>query len=216
MSERSAGATGLTSQYSAQVAGDLERNRREQERIGKEIEALQAQLAGLHHDRAVLENMRQVLGLQSVQQAAVPEPVGADTLAVMPSPRADAASGTGTEGATDIQGASEAVPPAESERHTRDAPVDPRSPRVVPPTLVELVRAHLRAQAEPRSALEIATELARRHPDRTVKKTVVRTTLEALVAKAQAQRIKQGTSVFYTAAGSHGPGSGLPAGPKSF
>ncbi|MFV5997980.1 hypothetical protein ACNPQM_37810, partial [Streptomyces sp. NPDC056231] len=42
--------------------------------------------------------------------------------------------------------------------------------------------------------------LAQAHPDRGVKTTVVRTTLEGLVAKSQAQRTKQGSSVFYTAA----------------
>lgn len=67
------------------------------------------------------------------------------------------------------------------------------------PTLVELIRRHLAEQSEPRSAAEIATALDQAHPDRTVKTTVVRTTLENLVAKSHAQRTKQGTSVYYTA-----------------
>ncbi|WP_077801803.1 hypothetical protein [Streptomyces sp. JHA26] len=65
-------------------------------------------------------------------------------------------------------------------------------------TLVELVRKHLGEQKEPRSAAEITTALGQAHPDRTVKSTVVRTTLEGLVARNQAQRTKQGTSVYYT------------------
>ncbi|GGR75845.1 hypothetical protein GCM10010269_13700 [Streptomyces humidus] len=68
------------------------------------------------------------------------------------------------------------------------------------PTLVGLVRDHLAQQSEPRSAAEIATALGETHPERTVKTTVVRTTLEGLVAKALVQRTKQGSSVFYTAA----------------
>jgi hypothetical protein len=40
MSENAAGITELASQYSAQVAGDLEGNIKEQERIGGEIKAL--------------------------------------------------------------------------------------------------------------------------------------------------------------------------------
>ncbi|MFF9905680.1 hypothetical protein ACF1HU_20025 [Streptomyces olivaceus] len=68
------------------------------------------------------------------------------------------------------------------------------------PTLVELVRHHLAGQSEPRSAAEVTTALGGTHPERTVKTTVVRTTLEGLVARNQAQRSKQGTSVYYTAA----------------
>lgn len=67
------------------------------------------------------------------------------------------------------------------------------------PTLVELVREHLAGQREPRSAAEVTTALSEAHSGRTVKTTVVRTTLEGLVAKNQAQRTKQGTSVYYTA-----------------
>ncbi|WP_324606211.1 BlaI/MecI/CopY family transcriptional regulator [Streptomyces sp. NRRL B-24720] len=54
-------------------------------------------------------------------------------------------------------------------------------------------------ESEPRSATEISAALTQDHPDRGVKTTVVRTTLEGLVAKSQAQRTKQGSSVFYTA-----------------
>lgn len=67
------------------------------------------------------------------------------------------------------------------------------------PTLVELVRNHLAEQSEPRSAAEVTTALGAAHSGRTIKPTVVRTTLEGLVAKNQAQRTKQGTSVYYTA-----------------
>ncbi|AKZ59964.1 putative regulatory protein [Streptomyces ambofaciens ATCC 23877] len=67
------------------------------------------------------------------------------------------------------------------------------------PTLVELVRKHLTEQKEPRSAAEVTTALGEAHSGRTIKTTVVRTTLEGLVAKNLAQRTKQGTSVYYTA-----------------
>ncbi|MFE1045823.1 hypothetical protein ACFW5S_08195 [Streptomyces olivaceus] len=72
------------------------------------------------------------------------------------------------------------------------------------PTLVELVRHHLAGQSEPRSAAEVTTALGETHPERTVKTTVVRTTLEGLVARNQAQRSKQGTSVYYTVADAPG------------
>ncbi|MFD4260110.1 hypothetical protein ACFWR9_21440 [Streptomyces sp. NPDC058534] len=67
------------------------------------------------------------------------------------------------------------------------------------PTLVELVRTHLVDASEPRSAAEVTTALGKAHAERNVKTTVVRTTLEGLVAKNQAQRTKQGSSVYYTA-----------------
>ncbi|MFG3251745.1 hypothetical protein [Streptomyces sp. NPDC048187] len=73
------------------------------------------------------------------------------------------------------------------------------------PTLVELVREHLAGQREPRSAAEVAAALGQAHSGRTVKNTVVRTTLEGLVAKNQAQRSKQGTSVYYTATDAAAP-----------
>ncbi len=62
------------------------------------------------------------------------------------------------------------------------------------------MRAHLAEQSEPRSAAEVATALGRANTGRSIKTTVVRTTLEGLVARNQAQRTKQGTSVYYTAA----------------
>ncbi|MFR9794028.1 hypothetical protein ACL07V_36205 [Streptomyces sp. MB22_4] len=65
------------------------------------------------------------------------------------------------------------------------------------PTLVALIRAYLAKQSEPCSAAEIATALSEAHPDRVIKTTVVRTTLEGLVARSSAQRLKQGHSVFY-------------------
>jgi hypothetical protein len=54
--------TELTSHYTAQVAGDLERNAKEQDRIGAEIDALQEQLRFLQHDHTVLTNMQKALG----------------------------------------------------------------------------------------------------------------------------------------------------------
>jgi hypothetical protein len=65
------------------------------------------------------------------------------------------------------------------------------------PTLVALIRDYLAEQSEPCSAAEVATALSEAHPDRVIKTTVVRTTLEGLVAKSSARRIKQGHSVFY-------------------
>lgn len=67
-----------------------------------------------------------------------------------------------------------------------------------PPTLVDLIRDHLAAQSRPRSTAEITDALSRAHPSRTIKNTVVRTTVENLVARGLVTRRKQGASVRYT------------------
>ncbi|MFF7131909.1 hypothetical protein ACFZBZ_06160 [Streptomyces sp. NPDC008196] len=209
MSESAPGATELTSQYSTQVAGDLERNLKEQERLSGEIEALQDQLAALRHDHTVLQGIQQVLGTPST---AVSPAAPADT--AVPAPRKRAAAPDGRPGGrksaapagkqtarkTAAKTASKATSKATSKAAAKESPT--RSG----PTLVELVREHLGEQKEPRSAAEISTVLGRQHPDRTIKTTVVRTTLEGLVARNQAQRVKQGNSVFYTS-----PDAGEPA-----
>ncbi|CDR18132.1 BlaI/MecI/CopY family transcriptional regulator [Streptomyces iranensis] len=95
--------------------------------------------------------------------------------------------------------AKKSTTPARKQSRKKNAPEASAVPSAQP-TLVDLVREHLTGQSEPRSAAEITAALDEQHPERNVKTTVVRTTLENLVAKNQAQRTKQGASVFYTAA----------------
>ncbi|MER6923997.1 hypothetical protein ABT314_34445, partial [Streptomyces spiralis] len=91
MSQIDTAASGLTSQYAAQVAGDLENNLKEQERISEEIAALQEQLAALQQDHAVLVNVQQALGV-----AAAPRTPAAEPAAVaVPAPRKKTATATG-------------------------------------------------------------------------------------------------------------------------
>ncbi|MFD3840796.1 BlaI/MecI/CopY family transcriptional regulator [Streptomyces sp. NPDC058642] len=193
-------STELTSQYTAQVTTDLERNLKEQERIHQEIGALQQQLASLQLDHSVLVNMHQALGL--TVPTAEPEP----TAEAAPSPAPAPAKKAGTrrsrqpkkgttpktpKASTSATAKSEAKPETKSE-----AKSDAKSAE---PTLVSLIRDHLAAQSEPRSTAEIAGAMGQTHPDRGIKATVVRTTLEGLVAKGLVQRVKQGSSVYYTA-----------------
>ncbi|WP_328876142.1 hypothetical protein OHT76_42035 [Streptomyces sp. NBC_00287] len=198
MSETIAEPTELTSQYSAQVAGDLERNLKEQERIDGEIAALQAQLTALRHDHTVLVNIQQALGA-----AATPSVPDAEPASTVPAPR--------TKGSGKAKRANDKTGTAARKRTGTKSVATAAAASSASPTLVELVRAHLAGQSEPRSAAEIAAELGRKYPERTVKTTVVRTTLEGLVAKSQAQRSKQGHSVFYS-----GPDAApIPAGEDS-
>ncbi|MGY6023650.1 hypothetical protein [Streptomyces spinosirectus] len=199
MSETPTATTELTSQYSTQVADDLERNLKEQARLSGEIDALQAQLAALRHDNTVLVSIQQALGVSAAPAA--------EAVATVPAPRKKQQP---TAKAAGKRKQAEKSPAPSRKRTGKKAtakePTTPSTPAMsaTAPTLVDLVREHLAGQSEPRSAAEITTALGQQHPERTIKTTVVRTTLEGLVAKTQAQRTKQGTSVFYTAAESAG------------
>ncbi|MGW6890353.1 hypothetical protein [Streptomyces chartreusis] len=186
MSETTTEITELTSQYSTQVAGDLERNLKEQERIKGDIEALQDQLGALQHDQAVLVNLQQALNVPAAPAAPATEPV-----VTVPAPRKKA---SGTVKQTKDKKTSGAARKRASTKKAGTASTESSTS----PSLVGLLREYLAVQSEPRSAAEIATALGQLHPDRPAKTTVVRTTLEGLVAKSQAQRSKQGRSVFYT------------------
>ncbi|MFJ3673593.1 hypothetical protein ACIPSE_44850 [Streptomyces sp. NPDC090106] len=167
------------------MAGDLERILKEQERLGAEIDALQSQLADLDRDRTVLLSLQEALGTATVAPTpdAAPRPAEKKTTTAP-------AKGTKTR----AKKSAPATSKARSAKKT--APAKATEPQQS--SLVALAREFLAGQSEPRSAAEIAEALTRQHPDRTIKATVVRTTLEGLVAKNQAQRNKQGSSVFYT------------------
>ncbi|MFI8076245.1 hypothetical protein ACIF85_47235 [Streptomyces sp. NPDC086033] len=205
MSETSAVTTELTSQYAAQLTNDIERNTKEQERISAELAELQQQLTTLQHDHTVLVNMQQALGIQP----APAEPAATPDSSSVPAPRKKT---TGRRATKEQAGAekSTAARGRATAKKTADKPAKKptdkpaaekaaKADKALQSTLVELVRRHLTDLSEPRSAAEIATSLDKAHPERGIKTTVVRTTLEGLVAKNHAQRTKQGSSVFYTA-----------------
>ncbi|MFD5015324.1 hypothetical protein [Streptomyces chartreusis] len=190
MPETATPATELTSQYLAQVTGDLERNTKEQERISAEIASLQEQLAAVQHDHTVLMNVQQALG---VPQAPAQPAAEAESAAV-PSPRQKTPA---TRGRKQKARKSTAAPKKAAPRKPAAKPAI--ATKAAQPTLVELIRGHLLELKEPRSAAEISAALGQAHPERQFADKVVRVTLEGLVAKSQAERTKQGRSVFYTA-----------------
>ncbi|MFH9861221.1 hypothetical protein [Streptomyces sp. NPDC017202] len=206
MSETTTQTNGVTSQYAAQVAGDLERNLKEQDRIAGEIAALQEQLASLEKDRTVLLNVQQALGVESAPAApavektadkkAAVEKTSDEKAAAVPAPRKKASAGASRRPKAAKPAA--APKPAVTKQAVTKAGARKTAPKTDQPSLVSLVREHLAGQSEPRSAAEVAQSLGERYPERGIKTTVVRTTLEGLVAKNHAQRSKQGSSVFYT------------------
>lgn len=203
MSENTTTSTELTSQYTAQVTTDLERNLKEQERIHQEIAALQQQLASLQLDHSVLVNMHQALGL-TVPAAepvptAEPEPTAEADTSSAPAPAKKAGTRRPRQQKKDTTPKAPKAPKAsKSSKASTSAPAKSEA-KSAEPTLVSLIRDHLAAQGEPRSTAEIAAAMGETHPDRGIKATVVRTTLEGLVAKGLVQRVKQGSSVYYTA-----------------
>ncbi|MEU9189015.1 hypothetical protein AB0D14_31635 [Streptomyces sp. NPDC048484] len=191
MPENQTSTTELTSQYVAQVTSDLERNTKEQDRIAADISALQEQLLALEHDHTVLVNMQQALGGA--------RPTAGTTAAVPSVPSQASASPKQAKQAKQKKAAATDAKETATKETSAKKPVAKAAKAAAQPSLVDLIRTHLEEQKEPRSAAEITTALTSAHPDRNIKTTVVRTTLENLVARSSAHRSKQGTSVFYTA-----------------
>ncbi|WP_406835926.1 hypothetical protein ACICHK_05240 [Streptomyces sp. AHU1] len=204
--------TGLTSQYTAQVVADLERNAKEQERIGAEMEALQEQLDALRHDHAVLTNLHQALGATSALVETAPEPTAAPAV---PRQKTSAKSAEGKRARTkkaDAKktdtaktGAAKTGAAKSTAARTSAAKKPAAKATSDQPTLIELIRRYLTEQREPRSAAEVSTALGQTHPGRRIQTNVVRTSLENLVAKSHVHRAKQGSSVFYTAVDAEEP-----------
>ncbi|MEV5777523.1 hypothetical protein AB0L49_41005 [Streptomyces antimycoticus] len=190
--DTSADTTSLKTQYTAQITADLERNTAEHERLSSEIAALQQQLSALEDNRVLLLNMRQTLG----DEAAADVPDSADA-------------STSANGSTAARKSAQTPTARKPKRKTgttsagrkQAAPGKSRTNRVRKAggaTLGDLIRDDLTQHGEPRSAAEVTTALAQSLPDREIKATVVRSTLEALVAKGEAHRTKQKRAVFYS------------------
>ncbi|WP_199842091.1 hypothetical protein [Streptomyces sp. CB01635] len=194
--------TSVTSQYATQVAQDLKLNTKEQERIGAELSALQAQLRILQDDQSVLHSIQKTLGSRPAAAPSTPEPstslpqqASGKNTTTRRAPSKTAAKAPSTKKTT-AQAKKEKTQDAEPKAATASASASASAS--AQPTLIALIRTHLDQQTAPRSAAEVTSALAQTHPQRTIKSTVVRTTLENLVAKSQAHRSKQGASVLYT------------------
>ncbi|MEU6387858.1 hypothetical protein [Streptomyces sp. NPDC046939] len=200
MTDPKPGNPNVKEQYAAQVAADLERNAKEQEEIGTELENLQAKLRVLQEDQAILVSMQQALGTKEGAAAAARSQrrgsaPAAGAKSGSPKRKQPRAAKATTAKATSAKAPSTKAPSSKATSAARPARKASASAQ---PTLVNLVQEYLKQQTEPRSAAELADALAAAHPDRTFKKPVVRTTVEGLVAKGLAQRSKQGSSVFYS------------------
>ncbi|MFD4652165.1 hypothetical protein [Streptomyces sp. NPDC058441] len=204
MTDHAVTVTSVTSQYATQVAQDLELNAKEQERIGAELSALQAQLVVLQDDQSVLHRIHKTLDSRPASAPSTPEPStslpqqasGKNTTARRAPSKTAAKTPVPSKTAAKAPSAKKTT--AQAKKDKTQAAEPKAATASAQPTLIALIRTHLDQQKEPRSAAEVTSALAGAHPQRTIKSTVVRTTLENLVAKSQAHRSKQGASVLYT------------------
>ncbi|MGW7045759.1 hypothetical protein ACWGDT_24345 [Streptomyces avermitilis] len=190
MAENQDDVGNLKALYAARLAEDLERNAQEQERLDSEMAALQSRLEALRHNQVLLVNMQQALGetvtadeapSSADRNASVPRQAG-------PAPQAGQQKPDFATQSTAPEKTALPAPSAGAGKAGRNAP-----------TLRELVVGYLSQEGAPRSALAVTDALTEVHRDRGFKITVVRSTLEAMVARGQVRRSKQGKSVFYTA-----------------
>ncbi len=191
--DTSADNTNLKSQYAAQITADLERNSTDHERLSSEITTLQQQLLVLENNRVLLLGMRQSLGDEAagdVPDSAEVSSSANGSSAARKSAKTPTARKPKRKNGTTSTGRKQAAPDKSRTNRARKAGE---------PTLGHLIRDDLTQHGEPRSAAEITTALTQTLPDREIKATVVRSTLEALVAKGEAYRTKQKRAVFYSA-----------------
>ncbi|WP_189111832.1 hypothetical protein [Streptomyces camponoticapitis] len=172
----------LKSRYQQNVSTDLEQNTAEQERIRREIVSLQEKLSGLEHDHELLVGMKAALG----EATTVPRPRRAGKNAI-------------TKKAADRTPVVKASSAKKTAR--RKAAAGTKTPDTVEktPSLGDLIHQHLSKQSGPLTAGEIASAMSAEHPQRNISDTYVRAATERLVARSQAERSKQGSTVHYTA-----------------
>jgi hypothetical protein len=178
----------LKAQYAKRVDADLERNAKDRDRISSELTTLQEQLRTLDDEHMILLSVRQALdegtpasqaagGRRGRSKGGVPaSPVESSTVKAKHTAKTTGRNGT------------------ERESSGRGRPPGPSAV----PVLRVLAAAELAKHSEPRSAAEVTTALTQAHPERKFIDQVVRNTLENLVARGQAQRVKQQRSVFYS------------------
>ncbi|MEU1672213.1 hypothetical protein ABZ752_09290 [Streptomyces roseifaciens] len=200
----------IQAQYAAQFAADLEKNEKEQE-------ALRARLQTLETEHAWLSGMRSTVAGQqggSGEAAEAPEKTGS-TATAGAVPRARRAKKPAAS-----PGRRKKSAQAGSAGTEQAAPAAPAAPAVRArkgdgPTLGELILGVLGRHGQPRMVSEIVKELDQAHPERVVSGPVVRSTVEALVAKGRLERERKQGSVFYTAPATEGNAAPDTAGPAA-
>lgn len=202
MSETS--APPLTASYISQVESDYKANIEKQQLLRVEIAERQETLSALAGDHDMLVALMKALGIDPPPAAdTVPQDSGkgpASARKAPDQPRMSSATRTRKR-------------PSRRER-TAKAPepgTTATSAKASKPTQVELVRSYLQGHPGPHSAAEVTAALNEVHPERVFQVKVMRQTLDALVAKNDADRQTQGTSVYYVAKSPGAPALDAPS-----
>ncbi|WP_058043832.1 hypothetical protein [Streptomyces roseifaciens] len=169
-------ATSLTDQYTAQITADIARVSEEREKVREEIAGLQQRLETLEADHRQLLQMQSALtsAPATVVEVSSGRPGGRKKSVKVPRPRASQAPARARAARPEVKvGRTEA-------------------------TWGEIVLSYLTGQQGPQSVAEITNGVIAAHPARKVQATVLRNTLEGLVARGRVQRAKQKGSVTYS------------------
>ncbi|MEU4173233.1 hypothetical protein AB0F46_41125 [Streptomyces sp. NPDC026665] len=190
----------IQDRYAAQLIADLEANRAQQTLLAERLDKLKADEAFLVRLQSSVPAQQRTQDVPGAAATITPSPQDAPAVqeaTVVPSPRA-----TETTPAAKTrrkQNPAKKTTPKRATAKTKvKTPPAEKTPKQAEPTLGVLLQDILTSQTEPRTAAEIVSELERTHPERARDVNTVRNTLERLVAKTQAERSKQGSTVYYT------------------
>jgi hypothetical protein len=172
------------SAVSAEVATDIAARL---EAVRARIAEIEGQLPALRETEAWLQGVLATVGPEpgaepSLKPSAAPEPVAADVAAV-PAPRREAKPAKAPKAPRALKRKAAAKAPAAG----------------AAPSLPARVLAFLSAKPDPQKTSEIAQELFGAEAS-TVQTNLARGAAEALVKRGQAEKAKQGATVFYQAA----------------
>lgn len=217
----------LQSQYEAQFADHLAKNREEQARLRKRLEqlvvdevwlvkALEA-VAGPAGAGAQASEGESVQLQDHTSEPAEPADLTEPTVETAPEQGQDtptkAPAKKTTAKKTVAKKTTAKKAPAAKKQAGKKTPVAKKSAaKAGEPTLGEVLLDILdRHAGQPRTASEVVSDLEREYPERARDINTVRNTLERLVAKSRVERSKQKNTVLYTAVTSSAPGADAPA-----
>ncbi|QLE75721.1 hypothetical protein FGW37_32730 [Streptomyces rectiverticillatus] len=193
----------IQAQYAAQFAADLEKNEKEQEVLRARLQTLETEHAWLSSMRSTVAGQQEGPG----EAAGKPDRAAGSTETAGAVPRARRAKRSAASPGRRKK------PAQAGSVGTEQAAPGARARKSDGPTLGELILGVLAQHGQPRMVSEIVKELGQAHPERVVSGPVVRSTVEALVAKGRLERERKQGSVFYTAPAVEGDAAPDTAGP---
>ncbi|MGV9253611.1 hypothetical protein [Streptomyces sp. NPDC003697] len=205
-------ATTIQDRYAQQVTADLEKNRAEQQEVTTQLQLLQTRLEQLRSEETWLAGVQASLAGPGGAQDSSPADDGAECgssetpeQASLPQQlgrgRKKVAQPAGGRRTAQKRTAAETATKKVTAKKTSAQAAGAKSAvsTAATPALGVLLKAILDGHAgEPRTALEIGEELERRYPERARNVTIVRNTLERLVAKGEIERTRQKRTVLYS------------------